>query len=340
MKMKEIDINKVSPNPNQPRKDFDADKMLSLANNIKDNELIQPITVREFNGGYQVIVGERRYRAYKQLNKKNIPCIIKNVTDIQALELSMIENAQREDLSFIEKENAIKSLWDTDKYENYNILYEKTGIPTHIISRCLSAYIIRKELKPEVGIKLSSETIASTKSLKPKVRKKVLQEVAKKHIQTNKVNDTVKVLKQFKEPEQQLEVIDDIADATDTAEAIIKHKVEHKHHIATGEAPPDFDYTDIHGNFLNGVHDALKGIYGYGATTFNSLPINRRDEAYDEFIKAFLYTLSQLIKGDKMDRVEGVFNGEVTLKCKDKYTEDIPIINDATKEWFEKRYKK
>ena len=110
---KQIDIEKISANENQPRTVFDDEKIEELAASIKENGLIQPIIVRKYNRGYQIVAGERRYRASKLAGLKTVPCVIKDIDDKQVDTLAIIENIQRENLSPIEEANAYKTLIDT-----------------------------------------------------------------------------------------------------------------------------------------------------------------------------------------------------------------------------------
>ena len=107
-----VDINKVEPNREQPRKTFDEDKLLELADSIKNVGLIQPIVVQDRQSYYEIIAGERRWRACKLAGLKEIPVIIKNFTEQEIVEISIIENIQREDLNPIEEAMAYKRLLD------------------------------------------------------------------------------------------------------------------------------------------------------------------------------------------------------------------------------------
>lgn len=112
----EIDIELISPNPNQPRKNFDPEALDDLACSIKIHGVIQPIVLNKMeNGKYLIIAGERRYRASKIAGLKTVPAIIKNYTDKQIKEISIIENLQREDLNPIEAARAIKQLMEEYK---------------------------------------------------------------------------------------------------------------------------------------------------------------------------------------------------------------------------------
>lgn len=107
---KEIDIGLIDRNPDQPRKIFDDTALAELAESIKNYGVIQPIIVRENNGRYVIIAGERRWRASRLAGLKTIPAIIKEYTEQEISEIAIIENLQREDLNPIESAKAIKSL--------------------------------------------------------------------------------------------------------------------------------------------------------------------------------------------------------------------------------------
>ncbi len=107
-----ININKIEPNPNQPRKKFDEDALGELAESIKIHGLIQPILVQKKDNMYQIIAGERRWRACRLAKLKEVPVIIKNLSDNEQYEVALIENIQREDLNDIEEAYAYKALID------------------------------------------------------------------------------------------------------------------------------------------------------------------------------------------------------------------------------------
>ena len=105
-----VPINKVEPNKEQPRKHFNEDALLELSESIKQMGIIQPIVVQDRNSYYEIIAGERRWRAAKQAGLKKIPVIIKNYTEQEIVEISLIENIQRENLNPIEEAIAYKRL--------------------------------------------------------------------------------------------------------------------------------------------------------------------------------------------------------------------------------------
>ncbi len=116
----EVETDKIKANPNQPRKNFDQEALNELASSIKVHGIVQPIVLnKQPNGEYMIIAGERRWRAAKLCGLKTVPAVIKNYTEKQIKEISIIENLQREDLNPIEAARAIKQLMD-----EYNLTQE------------------------------------------------------------------------------------------------------------------------------------------------------------------------------------------------------------------------
>ena len=101
-----VSIEKIVPNPYQPRLEFDQESLMDLAQSIRENGLIQPITLKENNGKYEIIAGERRYRACMMIGMTEIPANIMDINDAQMAEMALVENIQREDLSAIEEAKA------------------------------------------------------------------------------------------------------------------------------------------------------------------------------------------------------------------------------------------
>ncbi len=102
----EINLDRIHPGLYQPREDFNEEKLKELVASIKESGLIQPVIVRPVNGDYELIAGERRLRAVKELGLERVPAVIKNAGDEEALELSIVENIQRENLNPVEEAKA------------------------------------------------------------------------------------------------------------------------------------------------------------------------------------------------------------------------------------------
>ena len=106
----DIDIEELRPNPYQPRRVFDEQALNELADSIKEHGVFQPIIVKKSIKGYEIIAGERRFRASKLAGKKTIPAIIRDFTDEQMMEIALLENLQREDLTVIEEATAYQKM--------------------------------------------------------------------------------------------------------------------------------------------------------------------------------------------------------------------------------------
>ena len=106
----ELDLSDLRPNPYQPRKVFDEDALKELADSIKEHGVFQPIIVKKSIKGYDIIAGERRFRASKMAGLEKIPAIIRDFTDEQMMEIALLENLQRENLSVIEEALAYKCM--------------------------------------------------------------------------------------------------------------------------------------------------------------------------------------------------------------------------------------
>jgi len=105
-----LEINKIKPNSKQPRKSFNDEKIDELAKSIEVHGIIQPIMVRKSNEGYEIVAGERRWRAARRASLKKVPCIIRELDEEQNMLFAIIENMQREDLNPIEEAEALNSM--------------------------------------------------------------------------------------------------------------------------------------------------------------------------------------------------------------------------------------
>ncbi|RKD31381.1 ParB/RepB/Spo0J family partition protein [Thermohalobacter berrensis] len=117
-----IDISLIEPNKEQPRREFNKSSIDELAASIKAHGVLQPIIVRKTDGGYQIVAGERRWRAAQKAGLKEIPCIVRDLEQLKSIEIAIIENIQREDLNPIEEALAYKKL-----IEKYGLTQEETS---------------------------------------------------------------------------------------------------------------------------------------------------------------------------------------------------------------------
>ena len=145
--VKKINISQIIPNPSQPRKNFIENELKELSLSIKNQGLIQPIIVRPVDDGqYQIIAGERRWRASQLAGLHEIECIIRDVEDINVLEAALIENIQREDLNVIEEAYAYKGLIELKNITNEN-LAKKIGKSSSHVSNILRLLELDDEIK-------------------------------------------------------------------------------------------------------------------------------------------------------------------------------------------------
>lgn len=108
-----ININDIKPNENQPRRVFDEEKISELANSIVEHGIIQPLVVRKHNNAYEIVAGERRWRASRKADLKEVPCIVRDFSDEENMLIAIIENMQREDLNPIEEAEGLNQMIKT-----------------------------------------------------------------------------------------------------------------------------------------------------------------------------------------------------------------------------------
>ncbi len=151
----EVPIDQIHPNPNQPRQEFEAEALEELAASIRQLGIIQPITLRKINeGNYQIISGERRYRASKMIGLEQIPAYIKTTEDDQVMEMALIENIQREDLNAIEIALAYQKL-----LEVHNLTHEKLSERLGKKRTTISNYLRLLKLPASIQIGLKDKKI-------------------------------------------------------------------------------------------------------------------------------------------------------------------------------------
>ena len=201
-----IELSLIKPNESQPRQEFGEKSLEELKNSIEQYGIIQPIVVRKKDGKYEIIAGERRWRAAKAAGLKEIPCIIKEVDDKQAMKLALIENIQRENLNPMEEAYAFKGLM-----ENYGLtqeeLAEEIGKSRSYVANTVRLLNLDKKIvdyiaegkissghgRALLGIKDKKERLKVAESIvnnKTNVREteKMVKDVSKKSPQIKRVN--------------------------------------------------------------------------------------------------------------------------------------------------------
>lgn len=147
----EVELEKIAPNPDQPRRSFDEDALKELSASIKSIGLVQPITLRKVDDdSYEIIAGERRYRASKMAGLTSIPAYIKTVDDDETMEMALIENIQREDLNSIEIALAYQKLIDT-LYLTQEQLSDRVGKKRATVANYLR--LLKLPAEVQIGVK-------------------------------------------------------------------------------------------------------------------------------------------------------------------------------------------
>jgi len=180
MELKTIPISKIRPNPFQPRETFEKETIQELADSIKASDLVQPILVRKDGDTYEIIAGERRWRAYQFAKIKEIPCIVREPRpdNIETRELSIIENWHRLRLEPIEAEKFIAKLYEDGvkegRYKSVSDMARKTGISSKTLNELILVHKERREQNLSSG---TYHDITATRALRdqPEVRKQLLK---------------------------------------------------------------------------------------------------------------------------------------------------------------------
>lgn len=121
--LEELPVAAIRPNPYQPREHFDEEELASLAESIREVGILQPVLVRETDDGYELIAGERRWRAARRVGLQNIPALVRNTDDASALEHALVENVHRSDLNVLEEAAAFQQL-----IEDFGLTHEEVAI--------------------------------------------------------------------------------------------------------------------------------------------------------------------------------------------------------------------
>ena len=227
--VRNVDVDRITPNPEQPRLSFDETSLEELAASIREHGVLQPILVRPLDGGsYQLIAGERRWRASKAAGLDTIPALVEEIDDDTALEISIIENLQREDLSPLD-EAAMYDRMVRDHGYSVRRLAQKLGKDKGYLENRLRLADAPEEIRELVSLR--KDTLSHAYELlkvdDPKKRKRLAGQVARGELTLIKLRDRIEGRPARSAPvgplvdeEGELEVVDESADETaDRAEA-------------------------------------------------------------------------------------------------------------------------
>ena len=190
----EIALDKIKPNPDQPRVDFDDEAMEELSISIQKIGVIQPITLRELeDGGFQIIAGERRYRASLMANLKTIPAYVKTVEDEDVMEMALVENIQREDLNAIEIALTYQKLIDSQSLTQEQ-LSDRVGKKRATIANYMR--LLKLPAVVQVGIKDKKIDMGHARALvaidDPEMQLEIYNQIIKEGLSVRRVEALVK----------------------------------------------------------------------------------------------------------------------------------------------------
>lgn len=211
-KVLEVNINKIQVDKDQPRKCFDEESILELANSIKEVGIINPIILKQKNEFYEIISGERRFRACKLLKFKTIPALIREYDEIKRLEVSLIENIQREDLNPIEEAKTYKKFQE-EFYLSQEEIAQKIGKKRTTISNAIRLLKLDERVQNFIiELKLSQGHAKALLSIDDKdIQFELAEKIIEENLSVRQTEDLVKNLLENKliEKDTQKEFIDD-----------------------------------------------------------------------------------------------------------------------------------
>ncbi|MCR2045453.1 ParB/RepB/Spo0J family partition protein [Anaerosalibacter massiliensis] len=214
-----IDISLIKPNKKQPRKEFDKKALLELSQSIKTYGVIQPIIVRKFKNDYEIVAGERRWKASQEAGLKEIPCIIKDMEELDSMKIALIENLQREDLNPIEEAVAFEELM-----KDYGLTQEEVakvvGKSRSYIANTIRLLNLDENTKNHIQEgKISSGHGRALLSIdNEKERENVTKEIIDKKLN---VRDTERLAKEVKEIEKKENIRKDQVSSSFSKDPII-----------------------------------------------------------------------------------------------------------------------
>jgi len=144
-----VPVGEIHPNPRQPRRFFDEDRIAELAESIRHQGILQPLVVRKVEHGYELIIGERRWRAAQKAGLERVPAVIKEVTDAESMEMALVENIQREELTPIEEALAYRQLME-ELHLTQEEIATRVGKSRPVITNLLRVLNLPDEIKEEV----------------------------------------------------------------------------------------------------------------------------------------------------------------------------------------------
>ncbi|MBR2296754.1 MAG: ParB/RepB/Spo0J family partition protein [Clostridia bacterium] len=198
-----IEISKISANPNQPRRAFPDDAILKLADSIRQYGILQPLCVRRMGDGYELISGERRLRASKELGMTHVPCVLMEIDECQSAEISIIENLMREDLNIFEQAMAIEALIDTYGLTQEQIARRLSNSQSFVANklRLLRLSESEREKILENGL-TERHARALLRILDPELRDKVLSKIIEDGLNVSRTEELIEQILSKNDPKR------------------------------------------------------------------------------------------------------------------------------------------
>jgi len=204
--LRHIKLSEISADPNQPRRTFDDDALEELAASIKEHGILQPIVVTPKAGGYQIVAGERRYRAAKKAGLEKIPALVRTLTNQHKLELSLIENLQRRDLNVMETATAYLKLRDQFNLTLEQIGHRVGGKAVSSISNTLRLLRLPESVrKALVEHRLTEGQARPLVNVDPKIIEEILPVILKEEWSARRIEQYIVQLKNAAKSPQQPE---------------------------------------------------------------------------------------------------------------------------------------
>ncbi len=212
-----VKISKIVPNKEQPRKNFDEDALIELSESIKQHGVLQPILVQDRNGYYEIIAGERRWRAAKLAGVKEVPVVVKKFTEQEIVEISLIENIQRENLNPIEEAIAYKRLLTEFQLKQDEIAERVSKSRTAVTNSMRLLKLDERVQQMVIDEKLSTGHARPLLGIEdPELQYQIANKVFDEKLSVREVEKLVKSLntpkKETKKPEINQAVYDDMSE--------------------------------------------------------------------------------------------------------------------------------
>ncbi|MGI8640140.1 MAG: ParB/RepB/Spo0J family partition protein [Pyrinomonadaceae bacterium] len=197
----EIDLDLIEPNIEQPRTRFEEETIMGLAQSIKANGVVQPIIVRRKGGKYQLVAGERRWRAAQKAGLQKIPAVVKNIADEKLLELALIENIQRQELNAIEEARAYKNLIEKIGLTQ-EMIAERVGKNRTVVTTCLR--LLKLPVDIQKLVEADKITAGHGRALLMSEDSETQRNIAQKIIEMSlSVRETEKIIKRLRKSNSQ-----------------------------------------------------------------------------------------------------------------------------------------